>query len=89
MPGKVVIDGTPTIAGERVFALRLLQARDPEWVNRPFYARFDPDATWFDQLRPAFGEARFFFENERATPPWAAPKLGRRHLRVLRTPEAA
>jgi KamA family protein len=89
MPGKVVIDGTPTMAGERVFALRLLQARDPEWVNRPFYARFDPDATWFDQLRPAFGEARFFFENERATPPWAAPKLGRRHLRVLRTPEAA
>lgn len=63
-PGKVVIDGIVQLAGEKVFALQFLQARNPNWVRRPFYARFDPHATWFDQLRPAFGESRFFFEQE-------------------------
>jgi KamA family protein len=63
MPGKVVIDGTPKILGTRVFALRFLQARDPNWVGKPFFARFDPRVTWFDGLRPAFGDNAFFFES--------------------------
>jgi hypothetical protein len=33
-------------------------------VGRPFFARFDPAATWLDDLRPAFGEQRFFFEDD-------------------------
>jgi L-lysine 2,3-aminomutase len=61
-PGKVVIDGVTSIGSERVFALRFLRARDTSWVGRPFFARYDPDATWLDQLRPAFGEREFFFE---------------------------
>jgi KamA family protein len=61
-PGKVVIDGIVTIAGEKVFALQFLQARNPEWVRKPFYAKFDPGATWLDDLVPAFGEKKFFFE---------------------------
>lgn len=61
-PGKVVIDGTPEIFGARVIALRFLQARDPAWVGLPFFARYDARATWFDKLRPAFGESTFFFE---------------------------
>lgn len=63
-PGKVMIDGIVEIAGEKVFALQFLQARNPDWVRRPFYARFDPHATWFDDLKPAFGESRFFFQQE-------------------------
>jgi hypothetical protein len=35
-------------------------------VRRPFFARFDPEATWLDQLEPAFGEESFFFEREGA-----------------------
>ncbi|MFO7566408.1 MAG: lysine 2,3-aminomutase [Enhygromyxa sp.] len=62
-PGKILVDGVAEIAGEKVFALQLLQARDPEWVRRPFYAKFDPQATWFDQLEPAFGEREFFFDS--------------------------
>ncbi len=62
-PGKVVVDGVATIAGEEVFALRFLQARDPDWVGRPFFARYDENATWLDGLTPAFGEDRFFFED--------------------------
>lgn len=61
-PGKVVVDGVPEILGAKVLALRFLQARDPSWVGKPFFARFDSKATWFDKLRPAFGESAFFFE---------------------------
>ena len=67
-PGKVEITGVaevPTQDGpEKVFVLRFLQARNPDWVNRPFFAGFDPTATWLDDLRPAFGEREFFFEGE-------------------------
>jgi KamA family protein len=62
LPGKVEVQGVAEIRGERVFVLRFIQARNPDWVQRPFFARFDPEATWLDQLKPAFGETRFFFE---------------------------
>jgi len=61
-PGKVIVDGITEIAGEKVFSLRFVQAREPDWVRRPFYARYDEQATWLDQLRPAFGAKQFFFE---------------------------
>lgn len=63
-PGKVVIDGIATIGGEKVFALQFLQARNADWVRKPFYAKFDPQATWMDELKPAFGKEKFFFEEE-------------------------
>ena len=66
-PGKVEVQGVTEVQGEKVFVLRFLQGRNPDWVQRPFFARFDPDATWLDQLRPAFGERRFFFEDEYAS----------------------
>ena len=65
-PGKVEIQGVATIRGEKVFVLRFLQARKAEWAYRPFFAKFDPKATWFEQLVPAFGEREFFFEAELA-----------------------
>lgn len=39
-----------------------VQARDPAWVRKPFFAELDEDAVWFDDLRPAFGKDRFYFE---------------------------
>jgi L-lysine 2,3-aminomutase len=66
LPGKVQIDGVAEIAGEKVFQLSFLQARDPSWVRRPFFARYDRNATWFSDLKPAFGEPRFFFESREA-----------------------
>ena len=65
-PGKVVVLGTQEVKGEKVFILSFLRGRNREWVGRPFFARFDPQATWLDQLKPAFGERRFFFEDEDA-----------------------
>ncbi|GAB4363457.1 MAG: KamA family radical SAM protein [Methylohalobius crimeensis] len=63
-PGKVEIQGITRIGDEKAFVLRFLQGRNPDWVQRPFFARYDDQATWLDQLRPAFGEDRFFFEPE-------------------------
>lgn len=63
-PGKVALDGIADIGGERAFALRFLNARRPEWVGRPFFARFDPRATWFSDLEPVGGARSFFFEDE-------------------------
>jgi L-lysine 2,3-aminomutase len=54
-PGKAVIDGTAEMFGERVFVLRMLQARDPSRVGIPFFAKYDPEAIWFTDLKPAFG----------------------------------
>ncbi len=61
-PGKVLIDGVADINGEKVFVLKFIQARDPEWVNRVFFARYDQNAVWLSDLTPAFGERSFFFE---------------------------
>lgn len=61
-PGKVLIDGVAEVRGEQVLCLQFLQAREPSWVRRPFFAKYDPDATWLDDLVPAFGEKQFFFE---------------------------
>ncbi len=63
-PGKVEIQGVSEIAGEKVFVLRFIQGRNPDWVQRPFFARFDEKATWLDQLAPAFGEAKWFWQDE-------------------------
>ena len=63
-PGKVEVNGISEIAGERVFSLRFLQARDPAWLHRPFHARFDPAATWLGDLKPAWGEESFFWEED-------------------------
>ncbi len=66
-PGKVQVLGTSEIGGEKVLQLRFLQGRDPDWVHRPFFASYDESATWLDELQPAFGEPRFFFEDHAGT----------------------
>lgn len=63
-PGKVRVLGTAEIRGEKVIVLDFLQGRNPDWNGRPFFAQYDPKATWLDQLRPAFGEEKFFFEKD-------------------------
>lgn len=63
-PGKVHVVGTAEVAGEKVFLLKFLQARNPEWMDRVFFAQFDETASWLGDLKPAFGEDKFFFEDE-------------------------
>ncbi|TVO67249.1 KamA family radical SAM protein [Denitromonas ohlonensis] len=63
-PGKVEVQGVTEINGEKVFVLRFIQGRNPDWIQRPFFAKYNPDATWLHHLEPAFGEEKFFFEDE-------------------------
>jgi L-lysine 2,3-aminomutase len=63
-PGKITVDGVARVYGEKVLALRFLQARDPQWVGRPFFARYDESAVWYDELTPAFHEKEFFYSAE-------------------------
>jgi KamA family protein len=60
-PGKVCVDGVAEVAGEKVFALHMIQARNPDLVGKPFFARFDPNAIWLSDLEPAFSP-RFPFD---------------------------
>ena len=62
-PGKVQVDGVVNVNGEKVMALRFLQGRNPDWVYKPFFAKYDENAIWLDDLKPAF-EEKFFFEDE-------------------------
>ena len=61
-PGQVLVDGVTEIEGEKVFVLKFVQGRDPNWTNRIFFAHYDEAASWIDELKPAFSD-RFFFED--------------------------
>ncbi|AEI64940.1 KamA family radical SAM protein [Corallococcus macrosporus] len=63
-PGKVCVDGVAEIAGEKVFVLHFIQARDPALVGKPFFAKYDEKASWLFDLKPALGATHF---------PWEAP----------------
>lgn len=63
-PGKILLSGVADVQGRKQFVLKFIQARNPDWVNRPFFAEFDENAVWIDDLKPAFGEKQFFFENQ-------------------------
>ncbi|MBS2212610.1 lysine 2,3-aminomutase [Carboxylicivirga mesophila] len=63
-PGKVRIVGVSEIKGEKVYTLEFIQGRESNWVARPFFAKYDAQAKWMDDLVPAFGADEFFFEQE-------------------------
>jgi|AutmiccommuBRH23_1029490.scaffolds.fasta_scaffold00419_36 KamA family protein len=61
-PGKVQVLGVTELLNEKVYILRALQHRNSKHVMKPFFAKYDPKATWFNDLKPAFGEEKFFFD---------------------------
>ncbi len=67
-PGKVQILGVSEImdkdVSKKIITMRFLQGRNPDWVAKPFFAEFDDEALWMDELKPAFGQDKFFFEDE-------------------------
>ncbi|MFC5749783.1 lysine 2,3-aminomutase, partial [Actinomadura rugatobispora] len=44
--------------------LHFIQCRDSDLVGKPFFAKYDPEAVWLDDLKPAFAD-RF---------PWQGPR---------------
>jgi L-lysine 2,3-aminomutase len=69
--GKVVVDGTVELAGQRALVLRYLQARDPSWVGRPFLAHHCSRASWLSDLRPVLGRDAHLFDPPRLEVPLA------------------
>ena len=49
-PGKVQVLGVNVINGEKVFTLKFLQARNNDWLKQPFFAKYDANAIWLDDL---------------------------------------
>ncbi len=61
--GKIEVMGKTTIGGQALLALRFIQGRDARWVGRPFFAKYDANASWVDELKPVEG-GRFFFQKD-------------------------
>ena len=53
--GTLCVDGIAQAGTQKMFVLRYLQARDPRLAGEPFFAAYDPEAAWPDQLQPAPG----------------------------------
>ena len=85
-PGKVRILGITSLRemmgesptgdpNEQLLVFDFIQARNPDLVGRIFFAAFDPEAAWLEQLRPAFGNASFPFESrppgQTVVPAWS------------------
>ncbi|MDH5403504.1 MAG: 4Fe-4S cluster-binding domain-containing protein [Candidatus Heimdallarchaeota archaeon] len=62
-PGKILFSGPAKIGNEDVMVLKFIQGRDASWVNKPFFAKYNPNAIWIDDLEPVF-EDSFFFEDQ-------------------------
>jgi KamA family protein len=77
-PGKVCVNGVTEIAGEKVFVLSFIQARDPELVGIPFFAKYDEKAAWLFDLEPALGATRFPYEEQPPADP--SPLVDSAHL---------
>jgi len=67
LPGKIQVLGVTEAEknGQIVdaFVLRFIQARNPNWVNKPFLAKFNPNAYWINDLEPLYSN-KFFFEED-------------------------
>lgn len=63
-PGKVHVVGTTEVKGKKMFVLNFIQGRKNEWVGKPFFAQFDDQALWLNDLKPAFGFEEFFYKDE-------------------------
>ncbi len=62
-PGKIRMLGVTEINGKKYMVLDFLQGRNPDWVGKPFFAEYDENAMWIDELKPAFAD-KFFYEDE-------------------------
>ncbi len=61
--GKIQVLGIADLGDQKAIVMRFLQGRNPNWVQKPFLAKYDEKAIWIDDLKPFIGE-KFFFEEE-------------------------
>ena len=61
--GKISILGTTEVNGEKAFVLKFNEARNMEWMDKVFLAKYDEKENTIENLEPFQGE-KFFFEDE-------------------------
>ncbi len=64
LPGKVQVLGVTEILKQKVLSYRMIQGRNPDWIAKPFFSEYDENASWYTDIKPAFGEEKFFFKDE-------------------------
>lgn len=62
-PGKIQVVGITSIQNQRVIVLKFIQGRNPKWVGRLFFSKFNRKASWLNDLEPALTK-KFFYEHE-------------------------
>ncbi len=60
--GKILFLGVSEIYDKLVSVFTMIQGRNEDWVNKPFFAEYCENAGWIDEIKPAFGEDKFFFQ---------------------------
>jgi L-lysine 2,3-aminomutase len=63
--GKTSLIGTADLNGEKVFALKFNEARNMEWMDKVFLAKYDEKENTIEKLQP-FEGTRHFYEDELA-----------------------
>jgi len=58
--GKISIIGTTEVKGEKVFVLKFNEARNMEWMDEVFLAKYDEQENTVENLEPFEGEKQFF-----------------------------
>lgn len=61
--GKIAIIGTADVNGEKLFALKFTEARNMEWMDKVFLARYDQKQNTIDRLEPLDAK-EFFYRDE-------------------------
>jgi lysine 2,3-aminomutase len=61
--GKISLMGTTEINGEKLFVLKFNEARNMEWVDQVFLAKYDENENTIEKLKP-YGSNKYFFEDE-------------------------
>lgn len=61
--GKTSLLGTTEINGEKVFVLKFNEARNMEWMDTTFFAKYDETENTIEKLIP-FGSDNYFYEDE-------------------------
>lgn len=60
--GKILFLGIAKMCDKFVKVFTMIQGRNNDWVNKPFFAEYNENAGWIDEIKPAFGEEKFFFQ---------------------------
>jgi len=61
--GKISLLGTAFINGEKVYALKFNEARNMDWMDRVYFAKYDENENTIEKLKP-FDSEKHFYEDE-------------------------